>query len=48
MDFLSCNADSKNLYISWTENPGVTADYPFGGYGLFTGNLYVGRKRLAE
>ncbi|HEY3779479.1 MAG TPA: sialidase family protein [Fimbriimonadaceae bacterium] len=48
MDFLSCAADSKNLYLSWTENPGITADFPFGGFALFTGNLYVGRKKLAE
>jgi len=45
-DFLSCVADSKMLYISWTENPGVTEDWPLATFASFTGNLYVGRKRL--
>jgi hypothetical protein len=42
MDFISCAADSKFIYASWTETPGSNADYP--GAQIFTGDLYVGRK----
>lgn len=45
-DFLSCAADSKMLYISWTENNNNTDDWPLATFGLFTGDLFVGRKKL--
>ena len=34
------------LYISWTENNNNTNDWPLATYGLFTGDLFVGRKKL--
>jgi hypothetical protein len=40
LDFLSCAADSKRAYITWTETPGASDDW------RFTGNLWVGRKSL--
>ncbi len=45
-DFLSCAADSKMLYISWTENNNHTEDWPYATTDLFTGDLYLGRKKL--
>jgi hypothetical protein len=45
-DFLSCTADSKMLYVSWTENPNVSEDWPKETYVSFTGNLFVARKKL--
>ena len=40
MDFISCTADSKYVYASWTEIPGSTQDW------VFSGDLWVGRKPL--
>jgi hypothetical protein len=40
MDFISCSADSKYVYASWTETPGSGQDW------RFTGDLWVGRKPL--
>ena len=40
MDFISCSADSKYVYASWTEIPGNTHDW------VFSGNLWAGRKPL--
>ncbi len=42
MDFISCAADSKFVYASWTETPNSNADYP--SAQIFTGDLFVGRK----
>lgn len=42
MDFISCDADSKYVYASWTETPNSDADFP--SSLIFTGQLYVGRK----
>jgi hypothetical protein len=43
MDFLSCCADSKYFYVSWTEDPGWTTDWP---NAAFSGNLKVRRLAL--
>jgi hypothetical protein len=40
LDFLSCAADKKRAYVSWTQIPGVRDDM------VFTGDLYVARKIL--
>jgi hypothetical protein len=40
MDFISCSADSKYVYASWTMTPGSDQDWGF------TGDLWVGRKPL--
>ena len=40
MDFISCSADSKYVYASWTATPGSAQDWNF------TGDLWVGRKPL--
>lgn len=40
MDFISCSADSKYVYASWTETPYSDIDWGF------TGDLWVGRKPL--
>jgi len=40
LDFLSCSADKKYAYISWTEAPDVPTGWPF------TGNLWFGRKPI--
>jgi hypothetical protein len=45
-DFLSCTADGKMLYITWTENKNAVDDWPNAGFDLFTGALYVGRKKI--
>lgn len=46
MDFVSCAADGKYVYVSWTENPNVLSDWPNAGLDMFTGELYVARKAL--
>lgn len=40
LDFISCAADKRRLYVSWTETPGSGGDWNF------TGELFVGRKIL--
>lgn len=40
LDFMSCTADSKFAYVTWTETPGYT------GSRQFTGHTYLGRKIL--
>lgn len=40
MDFVSCAADSKFLYVTWTETPNSISDFQF------TGRLNLGRKPL--
>ena len=42
LDFLSCAADSKRAYVSWTETPGNTSDW------AFSGNLLFARKILEK
>jgi len=38
LDFISCAADKRRFYVSWTESPGYTGDMDF------TGELWFGRK----
>ncbi|MGE0001116.1 MAG: hypothetical protein AB7F50_10160 [Fimbriimonadaceae bacterium] len=40
MDFMACAADSKYIYVTWTENPGSTNAWDF------TGSFYFARKAL--
>lgn len=40
LDFLCACADSKYLYVTWTETPGKTTDWEF------TGEFYFGRKKI--
>ncbi len=42
MDFISCTADGKNLYITWVETPDMTRDWQF------SGELWFGKKLLTE
>jgi hypothetical protein len=42
LDFLSCAADSKNIYVSWTDAPGSTAQW------AFSGQTSVARRALAK
>ncbi|MCC6403147.1 MAG: exo-alpha-sialidase [Fimbriimonadaceae bacterium] len=40
MDFMACAADSKYIYVTWTENPGSTNAWDF------TGTFYFAKKSL--
>ncbi len=42
LDFICCTADSKYLYVTWTETPKSTGDWDF------SGEFYFGRKKLDE
>lgn len=42
MDFISCVADEKYLYVVWVETPDMKRDWQF------SGDLWVGRKALKQ
>lgn len=42
MDFISCVADSKNLYVAWVETPDMKNDWQF------SGQLWFGKKDLGK
>lgn len=42
MDFISCAADEKYVYVTWVETPDVNRDM------VFSGNLWFGRKELGK
>jgi hypothetical protein len=40
LDFIGCAADAENAWVIWTQNPNKVSGWDF------TGDLYVGRKKL--